>query len=43
MHVARMGTPTAWEEAMKTDWLAEAVLALAFVVALVAQSARAFP
>lgn len=30
------------EDAMKNDWLPEAVLALAFVVALVAQSAQAF-
>ncbi len=31
------------EASMKTDWLPEAVLALAFVVALVAQAAGSFP
>lgn len=43
MHLATIGPPPSWEDAMKSDWLPEAVLALAFVVALVAQSARAFP
>jgi hypothetical protein len=30
------------EDGMKFDWFPEAILALAFVVALVAQSAEAF-
>lgn len=36
----RQDPPT--EEVMKSDWLPEAMLALAFAVALLAQSADAF-
>ena len=35
--------PPAPEVAMKSDWLPEAMLAVAFAVALFSQSARLFP
>lgn len=48
-HARKRAAALAWsgpshpEVAMKSDWLPEAVLAVAFAVALFSQSARLFP